>query len=347
VDVAHGLIKEEGLPDYFPRKPRSMGGHTGAEDIEDEPESSPYWGQEGVHEIFREWHEVLAEYDGDRALCGEAWVEPLSKLALWVRPDEMQQTFNFSYLLTEWQAEAQREVIQESLDAFESVGAPSTWVLSNHDVLRHATRLALSFDSPQGAGIGPRDIPKLPERHFALRRGRAATALMLALPGSAYLYQGEELGLPEVADLPDDARQDPTWFRTGGERYGRDGCRVPIPWSADAPAYGFSPSGASWLPQPKEWAELARDVQESDPGSTLTMYRELLALRRERGLGTGSVEFIDGFGEDVIALRNGDVTVIANLGGWDLYLPDGHVIAASAPVGRNLPPDTTVWMVNE
>jgi alpha-glucosidase len=220
-------------------------------------------------------------------------------------------------------------------------------VLSNHDVLRHATRLALSFKSPQGAGIGPRDIPKLPERHFALRRGRAATAVMLALPGSAYLYQGEELGLPEVADLPDDARQDPTWFRTGGERYGRDGCRVPIPWEATAPAYGFSPNGASWLPQPPVWAELARDVQESDPASTLAMYRELLALRREHELGAGKLEFLEGHGEDVIALRNGAVTVFANLGGWDFYLPDGHVIAASAPVGRNLPPDTTVWMLTE
>jgi alpha-glucosidase len=351
VDVAHGLIKAEGLPDYTPPAPKSMSGgpagHTVAEDIEDKPEAAPYWGQEGVHEIFREWHQVLEEYDGDRALCGEAWVEPLSKLARWVRPDEMQQTFNFSYLLTPWQAEEQREVIRESLEAFESVGAPSTWVLSNHDVLRHATRLALSFESPQGAGIGPRDIPKLPERHFALRRGRAATAVMLALPGSAYLYQGEELGLPEVADLPDDARQDPTWFRTGGERYGRDGCRVPIPWEATAPAYGFSPNGASWLPQPPVWAELARDVQESDPASTLAMYRELLALRREHELGAGKLEFLEGHGEDVIALRNGAVTVFANLGGWDFYLPDGHVIAASAPVGRNLPPDTTVWMLNE
>ena len=346
VDVAHGLVKAEGLPDYTPPKTApSMGGRPGAEDIEDKVPLAPYWGQDGVHEIYREWHEVLAEYDGDRALCGEAWVEPLERLALWVRPDEMQQTFNFTYLETPWQAETLREVIRDSIDAFGAVGAPSTWVLSNHDVVRHATRLAISFDNPQGAGLGPRNLKQLPERHFALRRARAATALMLALPGSAYLYQGEELGLPEVVDLPDEARQDPTWFRTGGERYGRDGCRVPIPWEADAPAYGFNTTGASWLPQPALWAEYARDVQESDPGSTLAMYRELLELRREHDLGSGTVEFLDGFGEDVIALRNGAVTVLANLSSWDLYLPDGHVIGASAPVGRNLPPDTTVWLV--
>ncbi|GAA4163794.1 glycoside hydrolase family 13 protein [Gryllotalpicola daejeonensis] len=347
VDVAHGLVKAEGLPDYTPPKSAgSMGGRPGAEDDEDEPELAPYWGQDGVHEIYREWHQVLAEYDGDRALCGEAWVEPLSRLALWVRPDEMQQTFNFTYLETHWQAETLREVIRDSIDAFAAVGAPSTWVLSNHDVVRHATRLAISFENQQGAGLGPRDLKRLPERHFALRRARAATALMLSLPGSAYLYQGEELGLPEIVDLPDEVRQDPTWFRTGGERYGRDGCRVPIPWEADAPAYGFNKTGASWLPQPELWAEYARDVQESDPASTLSMYRELIDLRAQYGLGANAdIELLDGFGEDVIALRNGEVTVIANLGSWDLYLPDGRVLGASAPVGRNLPPDTTAWLI--
>jgi len=348
VDVAHGLIKADGLPDYTPPAAAgSMGGRPGAEDIEDEETLAPYWGQDGVHEIYRDWHQVLAEYDGDRALCGEAWVEPLSRLARWVRPDEMQQTFNFTYLETPWQAPALREVIRSSIDEFAAVGAPSTWVLSNHDVIRHATRLALAMPNAQGAGLGPRDLKHVPERHFGVRRARAATALMLALPGSAYLYQGEELGLPEVVDLPDDARQDPTWFRTGGERYGRDGCRVPIPWEANAPAYGFNTTGASWLPQPELWAEYARDRQESDHASTLNMYRELLELRREHHLGLSTIEFLDGYGEDIVALRNGHVTVIANLGGWDIQVPDGRVIGASEPVGRNLAPDTTVWVITD
>ncbi|WP_022882246.1 glycoside hydrolase family 13 protein [Gryllotalpicola ginsengisoli] len=345
VDVAHGLIKAEGLPDYTPPQAGgSMGGRPGADDVEDEPPLAPYWGQEGVHEIYREWHEVLAGYDGDRALCGEAWVEPLSRLAKWVRPDEMQQTFNFAYLETPWEGGALREVIQDSLEAFGAVGAPSTWVLSNHDVVRHATRLALAFENPQGAGIGPRDLKRLPDRFFALRRGRAATALMLALPGSSYLYQGEELGLPEVVDLPDDARQDPTWFRTGGERYGRDGCRVPIPWEAGAPAYGFNETGRSWLPQPKLWAEYARDVQKSDPESTLSLYRTLLELRRQHGLGLGEVEWLGGYHEQVVALRNRDVTVIANLGTAPVTLPAGDILAASSPFEGRLPVDTTVWL---
>ncbi|BDV29430.1 glycoside hydrolase family 13 protein [Microbacterium terricola] len=336
VDVAHGLVKTDGLPDHFPSVDGdSMGG---------DDEDVPYWGQEGVHEIYREWNRVLAEYDGDRALCAEAWLPTVDKTALWVREDEMHQAFNFSYLVTDWDAAALREVISESLRAYPAVGAPSTWVLSNHDVVRHASRLALTAENPQGHGIGP-DSPGQPIPEVGLRRARAATALMLALPGSAYLYQGEELGLPEVIHLPDEVRQDPTWFRTDGERYGRDGCRVPLPWSSDAPAYGFSPSGESWLPQPAEWATLARDVEARDPESTLSLYRTLIAARRDRGLGAGTLEWLPGYGDDVLAFRNGNVTVLANIGDTAVPLPAGDVLVASEPVtGAELPADTTVWL---
>ena len=336
VDVAHGMIKADGLPDYLPDpEAGSMGGE--AADV-------PYWGQDGVHDIYRDWRLLLEEYDGDRALCAEAWLPTLEKTARWVRPDEMHQAFNFIYLETPWDAAAQRAVIDESIAAFGAVGAPSTWVLSNHDVVRHASRLALTAENPQGAGIGP-DSPGLPIPEVGLRRARAATSLMLSLPGSSYLYQGEELGLPEVIDIPGDARQDPTWFRTNGERYGRDGCRVPLPWESDAPAYGFSDTGATWLPQPAEWATLARDVQVADPASTLSLYRTLIALRREHGLGAGSIVWLDGFGDDVVALRNGAVTVLANIGEKPVALPAGTVLAASGPLADGaLPVDTTVWI---
>ena len=336
VDVAHGLIKAEGLPDFTPDPDGgSMGG---------DADEVPYWGQPGVHEVWREWHEVLAAYDGDRALCAEAWLPTVAQTALWVRPDEMHQAFNFHYLETAWDAAALRDVIGESLAEYAAVGAPSTWVLSNHDVVRHASRLALTAENPQGAGIGPK-TPGKPDPVKGLHRARAATSLMLALPGSSYLYQGEELGLPEVIDLPDDARQDPTWFRTNGERYGRDGCRVPIPWTADAPAYGFNTTGESWLPQPAEWADLARDVQVDDPSSTLTLYRSLLAERRARNLGAGELEWLDGYGDDVVAFRNGSLLVIANLGDGAVELPAGEVLIASGPLdGERLPTDTTVWI---
>ncbi len=411
VDVAHGMIKADGLPDYTPpAEGGSMGGAGGVvgtvgaggsgvgavgaavrasgsrrrcsgavsesalasvgggvavavgrgvgESVGADPtgvalepaisvedgDSAPYWGQDGVHEIYRDWRALLDEYPGERILAAEAWVDPLPRVAKWVRPDEMHQAFNFAYLETPWNAPALRTVIDDSLAAFGAVGAPSTWVLSNHDVVRHATRLSVTEVNPQGHGLGPRS-KGLPEFAPGVRRARAATALMLALPGSSYLYQGEELGLPEVIDLPDDARQDPTWFRTNGERYGRDGCRVPIPWEADAPNYGFGPAGDPWLPQPAQWAELARDRQRGVEGSTLSLYQAALRLRRELDLGAGSVEWLPGFPEAVVALRNGDVVVVANTGTEPVELPEGELLLASGPLdGRSLPHDTTAWL---
>jgi len=345
VDVAHGLAKEHGLPDFTPPDDAEPGGGISGEHAgPHSPAPTPYWAQPEVHEIFREWRALVESYPGTRVLCAEAWVEPPAKLALWVRSDEMHQAFNFSYLETAWSAPDIREVITRSLEAFSAVGAPSTWVLSNHDVVRHASRLALTGEHPQGEGIGPLS-EGLPDPVVGLERARAATALMLALPGAAYLYQGEELGLPEVIHLPDSARQDPTWFRTEGRRYGRDGCRVPLPWTSDAPACGFSPSGASWLPQPPGWERFARDAQRGVEGSTLELYRHALALRRELRLGSGALEWIERFGTDVVAFRNRGVTVITNIGTSAVTLPEGELLLRTLPVvGCELPPDATVWL---
>ncbi|HWH25631.1 MAG TPA: glycoside hydrolase family 13 protein [Pseudolysinimonas sp.] len=333
VDVAHGLIKESGLPDYTPDTT------LGAMD------PSPFWAQEDVHDIYRDWHRVLAEYGTERILVAEAWVLPLTRLANWVRPDEMQQAFNFGYLSTDWNAAALRVIVDDSLAAFEAVDAPSTWVLSNHDVIRHATRFGLNPPPPQGTGIGPLTVPQ-PDVALGLQRARAATAFMLALPGSAYLYQGEELGLPEVIHLPDSARQDPTFARTAGKIYGRDGCRVPIPWEAALPAAGFSPSGESWLPQPAGWPGFARDVQLGVEGSTLELYRSLLTLRREHGLGTGHLQWHESGNADVLQFEVGGVTVLANTGAVAVALPAGRILVASGSIdGGLLPGDTTVWLI--
>jgi alpha-glucosidase len=334
VDVAHGLIKADGLPDYSPDPAEgSMGGD--AVDV-------PFWAQDGVHEVYRDWRKLLGEYGPERVLIAEAWVKPLSKMANWVRPDEMHQAFNFGYLETPWSAAELRAVVDDSLAAFGAVGAPSTWVLSNHDVIRHPSRLALEPPPPQGEGIGPRSPH--PDEVLGLRRGRAATTFMLALPGSAYLYQGEELGLPEVIELPDEARQDPTFARTEGRNYGRDGCRVPIPWEAAAPAAGFSPSGAAWLPQPVGWTSYARDAQRGVPGSTLEMYIAAIAARRAHGLASGTIEWLASE-PDVLVFRNAGLMIVANTGATPARLPTGEIVLASGPVGEGvLPGDTTVWI---
>ena len=345
IDVAHGLMKQPGLPDVSEPDAISLGG--GMATLEPQMSATtdvPYWGQDSVHAIYREWRELLDTYPGERILVAEAWVDPLSKLADWVRPDEMHQAFNFAYLETPWCARQLARIIDSSMTTFGSVGAPSTWVLSNHDVVRHATRLALTFDNPQGQGLGP-TTENLPDAAAALQRAHAATALMLALPGSAYLYQGEELGLPEAVDLPDDARRDPTWHRTDGERYGRDGCRVPIPWTPDGPTYGFSDGSNTWLPQPRQWQELARDAQRVRDTSTLALYRRMLALRKELRVGSGTLQWLDSPRDDVMVFRNGRVVVVVNTGREPITLPDSDVLVSSAALdGLTLPGDATVWL---
>ncbi|WP_046528641.1 MULTISPECIES: glycoside hydrolase family 13 protein [Cellulomonas] len=347
VDVAHGMVKQPGLPDWDGHVTMIEGSDDvdGVDAVDGSGNRGPMFDQDGVHEIYRAWRRVLDTYDGDRAMVTEAWVEPLSRLARYVRPDEAHQSFNFAFLAAGWHGPSLRRVITSSYAANDAVGAPTTWVLSNHDVVRHASRLGLPDPTHRPNGIGHGD--EQPDAALGLRRARAATLLMLGLPGSAYVYQGEELGLPEHTALDDDLRQDPAFFRTGGGERGRDGCRVPLPWEGDAPGLGFSPTGATWLPQPAEWAELAADRQRRTDGSTYELYRSALRTRRTEDLGAGGLEWLEGHGsEHVLAFRNRDVVVVANLDDEDVALPaDAQVLLASGPLdGGLLPPGTTVWL---
>ncbi|NSC21349.1 glycoside hydrolase family 13 protein [Streptomyces albus subsp. chlorinus] len=324
IDVAHGLVKAAGLPDMgAPGQLKLLG-----------TAELPFFDQDGVHEIYRSWRRVLDEYPEERIGVAEAWTPSAERTALYVREDELHQAFNFHYLNTGWDAEALREVIDASLTSLGAVGAPATWVLSNHDVVRHRTRL--------GGGHA---------------RGRAASLLMLALPGSAYVYQGEELGLPEVTELPDEARQDPSFFRDSGQDGLRDGCRVPLPWEEERTAgggdsYGFG-SGGSWLPQPPGWGALSVAAQTGDPSSTLELYRTALRLRRERPeLGDGEpLEWLPA-PAGVLAFRRGGFVCAANTRtapvrlesvSGELLLASGPLPADGAPGGTVLPGDTTAW----
>ncbi|MFF3089752.1 glycoside hydrolase family 13 protein [Streptomyces nojiriensis] len=329
VDVAHGLVKAPGLPDLGAKDQLKLLGN----------DVMPFFDQDGVHEIYRSWRRILDEYEGDRVLVAEAWTPTVERTALYVRPDEMHQAFNFQYLTSDWEATALREVIDGSLAAMRTVGAPTTWVLSNHDVTRHATR----FANPAGLGTQLREPG---DRELGLRRARAAILLMLALPGSAYVYQGEELGLPDVTDLPDAVRQDPSFTRAAGQDGFRDGCRVPIPWSGTEAPYGFG-TGGSWLPQPDSWADLSVEAQTGDPSSTLELYRAALRLRRERpDLGAGeSVDWQEA-PEGVLVFRRGDFLCAANTTGTAVQFPvDGEALLSSGTTVEDgvLPADTTVW----
>ncbi|OAR25536.1 alpha-glucosidase [Streptomyces sp. ERV7] len=318
IDVAHGMVKAAGLPDIGAREQAKL---IGAQEL-------PFFDQDGVHEIHRSWRRLLDSYEGERIAVAEAWAPSPERLALYVRPDELHQAFNFQFLNCPWDAAEMRAVVDASLAATRSVGAPTTWVLSNHDVVRHPTRYG-------GGAQG-------------LRRARAAALLMLALPGSAYVYQGEELGLPEVTDLPDEVRQDPSFFRAEGQDGFRDGCRVPIPWTAEGPSYGFGESG-SWLPQPDSWRGLCVEAQTGDPRSTLELYRSALTLRRELpGLGDGEMEWLEA-PDGVLAFARPGFVCTVNTGAEtaQLTVPGRPLLSTSALefTGGNvtIPAESAVW----
>ena len=331
VDQPHAMAKKQGLPDH------PYVEEAGAGFIEGK-EAPPMWFQDEVHEIFRRWRKILEEYPGDRAMCGEAYVLPLSLMANWVRPDEFHQTFNFRFLDAGWNKAALIAAINESFEAFDGVGAPSTWVLSNHDVIRHASRFGGDFGRATASdGIGPEN-PQ-PDNELGIKKARAATLFMLGLPGASYLYQGEELGLPEHTTIEPEYRQDPTFARTGGARVGRDGCRVPLPWVEGEPSNGFS-SAAGWLPQPSSYAELSRNSQDGRPGSTLELYKSALRLRKEFALGEGSFDWVEQ--EEVLSYQNGSTTISHNFGSQPKEI-QGTILLRSGNQEGPLEPNETVW----
>jgi alpha-glucosidase len=341
IDVAHGLVKAPGLPDSGP----VVWPPDGPEAVD-----HPHWDRDGVHEIYRRWRALADEYDDPRVFVAEAWVHNAERLAMYVRSDELHTAFNFDFLLAPWLATEMRAAIENSIAAHDLVGAPPTWVLSNHDTVREVSRYARD---PHVAGTAHRlgDLIDLPaDFDLGRRRARAAALLMLALPGGAYVYEGEELGLAEVEDLPEDLLQDPTWEQSGHTNKGRDGCRVPIPWSGDAPPFGFSPpdaAGAPWLPQPAAWRGQTAADQEGDPESMFALYRRALALRREHpALGDGTLEWADAPDGAFMFTRDPGFACLVVFDASEVAIPAGwEVLLASADLSdRSVPSDTAVWL---
>jgi alpha-glucosidase len=341
IDVAHGLVKADGLPDL---------GSTPWPPLTADPVDHPYWDRDDVHEIYRRWRALADSYEEPRVFVAEAWVHNSQRLAQYLRGDELHTAFNFDFLLAPWQADAVRATILEAIATHQAVGAPATWVLSNHDTVRQVSRYA----RPQGERTlrNLDDLLDLPA-DFALgaRRARAAALLMLALPGGAYVYQGEELGLAEVEDLPEDALQDPTWKHSGGSHRGRDGCRVPIPWSGQTPPFGFSPRHASappWLPQPAAWRTQTAAAQAGEPTSMLELYRGALAIRRAAPeLGDGTLQWLDA-PDGALAFARGEAFVcIVNFSADPVSPPEhAQILLSSGGLTDDgaVPQDTAAWL---
>ena len=344
VDVAHGIFKDPDLPDVQAGQPLNG--------------PSPYRHRPELQALYRSWRAILDSYPvdgfpGSRTAIGEVWYDQADTLRPYLAPDGLPQVFNFQLILPDWQAAAFRGAIDSALALTSGSRAP--WVIGNHDVPRPASRYRLD------EGYTPEMITRLialgdQNAEHGAWRARAAALLLLALPGSAYIYQGEELGLPEVTGIPDDARQDPRFRRTHGESPGRDGCRVPIPWDRTGTGFGFSLTrdGASpaapWLPQPPEWGRYSVGSQLADEHSFLSLYRAALRLRRDHpALGRGTLRWLDPDPEtpDLLCFaREPGFVFAANFGAAPAPLPaHGEILLASGPVtSGSLPPDTAAWL---
>jgi alpha-glucosidase len=316
IDVAHGMAKPDGLPDMVPMEDTGL--------FADDGPADHRFDQDEVHLIHRRVRTVLDAYPGTMAV-GEVWVSDDERLAQYLRPDELQLAFNFRLLTAEWDLEGLRTAVEHSLATVAATPAPACWVLSNHDRPRHVTRYG-------GGELGT-------------RRARAAALLQFALPGVAYVYNGDELGMPDV-DLPDEVLQDPIWERSGRTERGRDGCRVPVPWTGAEPPYGFSTAADTWLPMPAGWGSLTVAAQAADEGSTLSLYRAALALRRSSPAFAGEeLQWLPASTGCLAFRRPGGLVCLLNLSGAPVPVPEGRVLLASAPVddGR-LPDDAAVWL---
>jgi alpha-glucosidase len=334
IDSATMPAKDPRLPDVAGTDPLS-GNH-------------PFVDRDEVHDIYRSWRRVADSYAERRALIGEVWMADPVRFAAYLRPDEMHTAFNFDYLNCPWDGPRFRQVIDETLAAHAPVGAAATWVLSNHDVTRHVTRYGRA-DTSMGRSPAQHGAPT--DLDLGTRRARAALLLNLALPGSCYLYQGEELGLWEVSDLPDEARQDPFFFRSNGQDVGRDGCRVPLPWAGSEPPFAFSPdvaTAAPWLPQPAGWASRTAEALQADPESILHLYRRALRVRRgESALHEAPLTWNSGAHDSVLDFSRGSgVRCLINLGTTPVDLPaHDEIILSSGPVdGSRLPAAGSVWL---
>ncbi|WP_348790162.1 alpha-amylase family glycosyl hydrolase [Leifsonia sp. NPDC080035] len=332
IDSAALLVKDPALPEV----PVAPG-----------PGEHPNQDRDELHDIYRSWRRLADSYPGTRVLVGEIWLPDIDRFAKYLRPDELHTAFNFDFLARPWDADELRASIDQTLAAHAPVGAPSTWVLSNHDVTRPVTRYGRE-DSSFAFAKKRRGTPT--DLALGTRRARAAALLTVALPGSLYLYQGDELGLPEVEDLPADRIEDPMHFRSGGVDPGRDGCRVPLPWRGLSSPFGFSPAGASaepWLPQPASWAALTVQAQQSDPSSMLWLYKQALRLRRaEPGLGDGPLTWREAPAGVLVFDRGERFVNVTNLSDAPVALPEHTaILLSSSPlVDGMLPTDSTAWL---
>jgi alpha-glucosidase len=327
IDVAHGLAKENILTDHHDPK-----GLSDALRIDVDMEISkresllasvPFFDRVGVHEIYRSWRKHFDSFENPVMAVAEAWVHPPVNGVAYVRPDELHQIFNFDLLIAPFEGKTLFNLIDNSLEMLKAVGAYPTWAISNHDSPRVASRLGAD-------------------------KARALALFLFALPGSCYVYNGQELGLPD-AELADSDRQDPSFLRTKGETKGRDGARVPMPWSGDETPFGFT-SGKPWLPIPANWKDLTVQSQSHSEDSSLSLYQRALNLRATYFLGAQDFKWdTSQIDQGILGFQRGGVYVYLNSGNSSVKLQASETILSSSgmPACENgeleLMPERAIW----
>jgi alpha-glucosidase len=299
----------------------------------------PFFDAEGVHDVLRRWRHLAQEYPTEKFLVGEVVVRDVDRLARYMRRDEIQSTLSFDLCKIVWNADAFRRMINTLQSACLEGRSWITWTLASHDEKRTVSRY--SQDGPAEGVLA--DVTPIGHE-----RARAAYMLALALPGSACIYQGEELGLWEVTDIPKDRLRDPIYFRTGKQELGRDGCRVPLPWGTKGPSLGFSTSHESWLPQPKGWAKVSVAAQLDDATSTLNFFRSLLAFRSTIFDNDEWAITWEPSPTGVLVLRRGsDFVCVVNFSGEPFRIGEHEeVLVSSSPLtdGRVVVVNNGAWL---
>ena len=302
VDVAHGLMKDARLRDNPQIAP--VGAGMDPFDAFDCFEHRHDMDQPANTDLFRRWHRICGPHEV--MLLGEVNVPWPDRMSQYVAAGVLDRAF---FLPTAWLGWAPEDLLQMVRTMHDAAPQGISWVQSNHDRSRVAGRY--------GGG------------EAGVRRALAVTTLFMALGGTPFLYQGEELGLCDGVLLGDP--HDPVAARNRGARNGRDGCRTPMPWAA-GDQNGFS-SRRPWIeaaPRP-----LAHTVQgqRADLAAPVHCYRSLLAARRRHpDLWQAPLKWLDAPGPATAALQRGSVAVVANLGRRraEFELPPGRWTEAFA-----------------
>lgn len=323
------------------------------------------------HDVWRQFRTTIDNYmerhpGRDLMMVAEAYMNGRPDLmAAFVNPEQFHQAFAFDLLLSPWVKSEVERAIRDTLDII-SIGSTPTWTLNNHDVQRVVTRLGRSnATDPNTVSNNAMEVDDVDiDIERGVRRARAMITLAMAMPGSLYLYMGEELGLPEVLDIPAERREDPVFLQTNGERIGRDGCRIPLPWTDDPSTnFGFSSVDSdahtdvpdSWLPQPGWWGTGAVDELDGEDNSILELYRAVIDARREFAVPEGMVAAVVDLGPGLVAVRRGDLVAVCNTTSEPIALDmENDLVEISLPVFASeptemhtpgvIPPDSTVWL---